>query len=209
MRSRGYDRDRDRGDRYDDRRGGGYDDRRGYGGPRRRMRSRSFDRGMGRRSRSPSGGRNDRYGGRPRYRDGGGNRDDSYHRHDGRRDRDYSGDRRGGPGDEHPVNDRADDYRGNVPASGEFMFNDRGPPRGDGGGYRRGPPRDGRDGGGFRDGYSHRNEEKDRIRREGLCFICKTKGHMAKDCPNNSGQRGPDRSGDGGYQRRPYADERD
>ena len=163
---------------------------------------------MGRRSRSPSGGgRNERYGGRPHYRDGG-NRDGGYH---GRRERDFSGDRRGGPTDDHPSGDR-EDFRngGGVPASGEFMFNDRGPPRD--GGFRRGPPRDG---GGFRGGFDHRNEEKDRIRREGLCFICKNKGHMAKDCPDNTGSRGgPDRSGgEGGYQRRSYNnnnnDERD
>ena len=81
------------------------------------------------------------------------------------------------------------------------------PPRDDrdrdhfrGGDERRGPPRqfrgrDDREPRDFDRGFnSNRMEEKQRSMREGLCFICKIKGHMAKDCPQNNGSM-PTRGG--------------
>lgn len=69
--------------------------------------------------------------------------------------------------------DRFNDRRGG--------FNRRDDDRGDRG-DRRGPPRGG---GGFRGGREM-DEDKQRIMREGRCFVCKEQGHMAKDCPTRN-----------------------
>jgi hypothetical protein len=113
-----------------------------------------------------------------------------------REERDYGGHRDYPPRDMPP---RDMPPRDMPPGDG---FKDDMPPRR----FDRGPPRGGRfePRGGFRDrrgdfrgGGGDRNEEKQRILKEGLCFVCKQQGHLARDCPQQQ-----NRERGGGYQPR-------
>lgn len=178
-----------------------------------RDRRRNFDR----RSRSYERDRNDRdydrrppmnnYGGGHRSRSGSRERMGKYNSYGGYNDNrgprnNFRDNRDGyGGGDRRSFsNDRGGDRRYN-----RDYPSPRGMPRYDGGRdqdygrrYDDGPDERRRDNydrdrfeGGGRGEFNH-NEEKQRIVREGLCFICKQKGHKAADCPD--GNRGDYRS---------------